>query len=649
MINKCGTQKNGEMAMKNLKKRHVGLNVLMFILGILFLSQSRAYASAVSFFIYNSPYRNVTSLVNMAQSPLNNYQYDTFGNIKTLSETVGNNIKYVGEQYDKEAGLVYLRNRYYDPNSGRFISKDILKGSVQNPQTINPYPYCVNNAVNFIDPLGLFNVGATASATVITPGVAATVSLTLGVNVDGWNSSVYVQGQAAGGLNATGYYVGASVGPALDFSNSTQTGFAKTKYFEADVGRLPLSASIGGNSEGISLDPSLGKLGYGPAIGAGLFSGYAISATLITPSAKTILNGLDTLLIPDIYAAEFAPAYGGVSLNKTASLMLNVQDIAGAKFDPATGQVILYGKKNVGLPQMKLDDLSVAVSSVYGLRKAAQDPGVSIGTEASDVPGQMKVRYDGDTANTAFGITMFDSDRLLKTLSMGKDNITGAAVTSSVSGYKNMLDRYRAGGTQGYLAAVKNPTNRMWFTPQEVKLSESVDGDAMLFDSVKMQLLTESTKNGVVGSDPFAEAFASHFTANYDAFAAERPILQELKRLGKMTAVVKWIKDNNIPFDLSFFKNYTPEYHATTGYTPQTSVTTSWRDGMMFYTLTITGGVVYRLDASNFSSTTNTLADTAGQAAVTTRPAETSFSWDFSANGQAYTAIAPVMPMMPYL
>lgn len=66
---------------------------------------------------------------------------------------------------------------------------------------------------------------------------------------------------------------------------------------------------------------------------------------------------------------------------------------------------------------MEFDDLSIAVRSVYGYGgQTPQDPGVSIGTEPSDIPGQMKVRYDGQTFNTKFGGIMFDSDRLLKIL-----------------------------------------------------------------------------------------------------------------------------------------------------------------------------------------------------------------------------------------
>lgn len=61
-----------------------------------------------------------------------------------------NPIRFQGQQEDAETGLRYNRNRYYDPSSGRFVSKDPigLAGG------INVYQY-VPNPIQFIDPFGL--------------------------------------------------------------------------------------------------------------------------------------------------------------------------------------------------------------------------------------------------------------------------------------------------------------------------------------------------------------------------------------------------------------------------------------------------------------------------------------------------------------
>lgn len=55
---------------------------------------------------------------------------------------------------DEETGLYYLRARYYDPEIGRFISKDPVPGILSAPQTLNQYVYCINNPLKYTDPTG---------------------------------------------------------------------------------------------------------------------------------------------------------------------------------------------------------------------------------------------------------------------------------------------------------------------------------------------------------------------------------------------------------------------------------------------------------------------------------------------------------------
>lgn len=57
------------------------------------------------------------------------------------SVTMENPFRYGGEYADSETGSIYLRARYYDPNSGRFISEDPIKDGY------NWYVYAGNNPV----------------------------------------------------------------------------------------------------------------------------------------------------------------------------------------------------------------------------------------------------------------------------------------------------------------------------------------------------------------------------------------------------------------------------------------------------------------------------------------------------------------------
>ncbi len=57
---------------------------------------------------------------------------------------------YAGRQFDAESGLYYNRARYYDPESGRFLTKDpigLLGG-------INPYIYVFDDPTRYVDPSG---------------------------------------------------------------------------------------------------------------------------------------------------------------------------------------------------------------------------------------------------------------------------------------------------------------------------------------------------------------------------------------------------------------------------------------------------------------------------------------------------------------
>lgn len=82
------------------------------------------------------------------------YTYDAFGVEKNIDETDANPFRYCGEYFDAETGTIYLRARYYNPTTGRFISRDSFAGRNSDPLSLNRYTYCRNNSIIFIDPSG---------------------------------------------------------------------------------------------------------------------------------------------------------------------------------------------------------------------------------------------------------------------------------------------------------------------------------------------------------------------------------------------------------------------------------------------------------------------------------------------------------------
>ncbi|VAW60255.1 Rhs-family protein, partial [hydrothermal vent metagenome] len=78
-------------------------------------------------------------------------RYKSWGNVALKEcEEIENNIRFQGQYFDEETGLHYNRHRYYNPDTGQFISQDPigLLGGVNN------YQYAPN-PLGWIDPLGL--------------------------------------------------------------------------------------------------------------------------------------------------------------------------------------------------------------------------------------------------------------------------------------------------------------------------------------------------------------------------------------------------------------------------------------------------------------------------------------------------------------
>ncbi|WP_411360005.1 RHS repeat-associated core domain-containing protein [Pseudidiomarina sp. YC-516-91] len=61
---------------------------------------------------------------------------------------------YTGHVEDDDLGLVYMQQRYYDANIGRFYSNDPVGFKASNPMLFNRYAYANNNPYKYVDPDG---------------------------------------------------------------------------------------------------------------------------------------------------------------------------------------------------------------------------------------------------------------------------------------------------------------------------------------------------------------------------------------------------------------------------------------------------------------------------------------------------------------
>ena len=98
------------------------------------------------------------------------YRYDPWGNVISSTGTLTNPLRFTAREYDQESGLYFYRARYYDPQVGRFISRDPI-GLMGG---LNLYAYARNNPVMRVDPRGrLSNWGWAAIGLGVVAGGAA--------------------------------------------------------------------------------------------------------------------------------------------------------------------------------------------------------------------------------------------------------------------------------------------------------------------------------------------------------------------------------------------------------------------------------------------------------------------------------------------
>lgn len=83
-------------------------------------------------------------------------RYSAFG--ETL-EGAPQRYGYQGEELDPSSGLYYMRARYYQPDTARFLSREPFPGRATDPRTFHPYQYAFDNPLSFSDPTGLFAIG----------------------------------------------------------------------------------------------------------------------------------------------------------------------------------------------------------------------------------------------------------------------------------------------------------------------------------------------------------------------------------------------------------------------------------------------------------------------------------------------------------
>ena len=165
---------------------------------------------------------DIIGVYNSSGVGLISYMYDAWGNCTVQYYSNGsssparyNPFRYRGYYFDSDLGLYYLNSRYYDPNTGRFISPEpnVYTAGFDSSSGLiahNVYAYCANNPIKYSDPTGEFILTA------------------------------IIVGAAAGAI------IGGAIGGTVAYNSAKSSGKSGSDLFWATAGGIGRGALIGG-------------------------------------------------------------------------------------------------------------------------------------------------------------------------------------------------------------------------------------------------------------------------------------------------------------------------------------------------------------------------------------------------------------------
>ncbi|HET7699857.1 MAG TPA: DUF6531 domain-containing protein [Candidatus Limnocylindria bacterium] len=237
---------------------------------------------------------SVRAELDGAGTVLRSARYAAYGALTASSGGAPTLLGYAGELADP-SGLLYLRARWYDVESGRFLTRDPFPGSVIAPSMLNRFSYVMGNPVTHVDPIGracLPCIGAVIGAGAGLAGYWASTTargqqFDVGQALISAGTGAIAGAACTGGVLAGCVAVSAAVS-AVQYAAAPGTksveGYAVATTVGALAGRLSFTRTLGGPYfEGpLSWDPRLlDEIGVGfdwaRSIAGNFFRSFAVS------------------------------------------------------------------------------------------------------------------------------------------------------------------------------------------------------------------------------------------------------------------------------------------------------------------------------------------------------------------------------------
>ncbi len=239
-------------------------------------------ATGAATYLYTDQLGSVVMEADQSGTVTASQAYAPYGEVASTSGTWTTPFGYAGG-YTDPTGLIYLINRYYDAQTGQFVSVDPLVG-----MTGAAYGYVGGNPVNGVDPMGLSFWGTVLGTTSVATAVLGVIATTAG---------------AEGlGLGLDAISVGAGLGAILIDKNECLTkqnwdackGVALGIIGVGLTGAGEIVAELGAGSQLAQLVAVLTKLGGAGATAASLL-GEAEAQAVENGSGQTgSIGGITT-------------------------------------------------------------------------------------------------------------------------------------------------------------------------------------------------------------------------------------------------------------------------------------------------------------------------------------------------------------------
>lgn len=116
----------------------------------------QADGSYKNFFFVTNTHGDVVAVTDRDGNIVNRYAYGPWGEATRVSEQVHQPFRYAGYRYEDGFDLYYLRARWYDAGTGRFLSRDPVPPNPMKLCSLNKYIYTHDNPSSSTDPSGRY-------------------------------------------------------------------------------------------------------------------------------------------------------------------------------------------------------------------------------------------------------------------------------------------------------------------------------------------------------------------------------------------------------------------------------------------------------------------------------------------------------------